>query len=151
MTMDGVIIVVIRPGIEGYLMTGEITIETIYGEDDLGIIIPFITETLTDIGGAVMGEMTVEGNILEYMGVIVVSMVVVLEDMVVIVVDTVVENKDKLFRKIYLYPITAGGRTHRVPVAGERRDDGLWTEGEESDCDGGNSGNRTRHRGDSRA
>ena len=133
-------------------MTGEITIETIYGEDDLGIIIPFITETSTDIGGAVMGEMTMNGDILEYMGVIVVSMVVVLEDMVVNVVDTVdtvVENKDKLFRKIYLYPITAGGRTHGVPVAGERRDDGLWTEGEESDCDRGNTGNRTRHRGDS--
>ncbi len=45
-------------------MIGEITIETIYGEDDFGIIIPFITATLIDIGGAVTGEMTVEGNIL---------------------------------------------------------------------------------------
>ena len=57
--------------------------------DDLGIIIPFITVTWIDIGEAVIGEMTMNGNILEYMGVIVVSMVVVLEDMVVNVVDTV--------------------------------------------------------------
>jgi hypothetical protein len=45
MTGDGVIIEVIQPGMEGYLVTGEITIETICGMDDLGIIIPFITVT----------------------------------------------------------------------------------------------------------
>jgi hypothetical protein len=107
MTMDGVIIVVIQPGIEGYLMTGEITIETICGEDDLGIIIPFITATLIDIGGAVIGEMIMWGDILVDTVVVLVDMVIVVvvedmmvtvEDMVVIVVGmavgTVAETKD---------------------------------------------------------
>ena len=116
---------VIQPGIEGYLMTGEITIETICGEDVLGIIIPFLTVTWIDIGGVVIGETTMNGNILEDMAVIVVGMVVVPEDMVGIVVDTVVENKDKLFRKIYLYPITAGGRTAWGP--GCRGKERRWT------------------------
>ena len=64
-------------------MTGEIIIETICGEDDLGIIIPFVMATLISIGGAVMGEMVVEGDIL-------VAMVVVTEDTVVSVEGTVV-------------------------------------------------------------
>ena len=63
MTGDGVIIRVIQPGMEGYLMTGEITIETICGTDDLGIIIPSITVTWIDIGEAVIGEMTMDGDI----------------------------------------------------------------------------------------
>ncbi|MGA3086835.1 MAG: hypothetical protein ABSE95_18950 [Thermodesulfobacteriota bacterium] len=45
MTVDGFIPRVIQPGIEGYLMTGEITIETTCGTDNLGIIIPLITVT----------------------------------------------------------------------------------------------------------
>ena len=43
-------------------MTGEITIETIGGEDNLGIIIPFLTVTWIDIGEAVIGEMTMDGD-----------------------------------------------------------------------------------------
>ena len=42
MTMDGLIIAVILPGIEGSLITGEMTIETIGGKDTPGIIVPFI-------------------------------------------------------------------------------------------------------------
>jgi hypothetical protein len=42
MTMDGIIIGVILPGIEGFLPTGEITIETIGGRDGPGIPPVFI-------------------------------------------------------------------------------------------------------------
>jgi hypothetical protein len=64
MTMDGRIIGGIRPGIDGYPMTGETTIETMYGGDGLGIIIPYITVILTDTGGAIIGEIIMDGNIL---------------------------------------------------------------------------------------
>ena len=64
MTVDGLIIKVIPVGIEGYRMTGEITIETIGGMDGLGIIVPFNTATWIDIGEAVIGKMTMDGDIL---------------------------------------------------------------------------------------
>jgi hypothetical protein len=64
MTGDGVIIMVIQPGIKGFLMTGEITIETICGTDDPGIIILFITVTWIDIGEAIIGKITMVGDIL---------------------------------------------------------------------------------------
>jgi hypothetical protein len=63
MTEDGVIIRVIQAGIEGYLMIGEITIETICGEDNLGIIIPFLMVTWINIGEAVIGELTMAGGL----------------------------------------------------------------------------------------
>ncbi len=59
MTVIGVIIMAIRAGIEGYLITGEITIETIGGTDDLGIIVPYITVIWIDIG-----EVTMDGGLL---------------------------------------------------------------------------------------
>jgi hypothetical protein len=63
MTVDGIIIVVIRNGIEGYLMTGGITIGTIGGMAGLGIIAPFLMVTWIDIGEAAIGEMTMDGNV----------------------------------------------------------------------------------------
>jgi hypothetical protein len=45
MTVAGVFMGDLQAGIEGYLMTGGITIETTCGVDVLGIIIPSITVT----------------------------------------------------------------------------------------------------------
>jgi hypothetical protein len=53
----------IRTGIEGSLITGEITIETIGGTDDLGIIVPYRTVTWIDIGEGVIGEMIMAGGL----------------------------------------------------------------------------------------
>ncbi len=64
MTMAGDFIRVLQAGIEGYLMTGEITIETTGGADIPGIIIPSITVTWIDIGEAVIGEMIMDGIVL---------------------------------------------------------------------------------------
>ena len=64
MTTDGVFIRVLPAGIEGYLMTGEIIIETAGGADIPGIIIPSITVTWIDIGEAVIGETTMDGTVL---------------------------------------------------------------------------------------
>jgi hypothetical protein len=93
MTGDGVIIRVIQAGIEGYLMTGEITIETICGTDDLGIIILFITVTWIDIGEAVIGEMIMDGDILVGMVEDLVGMAAV-PVLVVVLVDTVEDLVD---------------------------------------------------------
>jgi hypothetical protein len=81
MTGDGVIIMVIQPGIKGYLMTGEITIETICGTADLGIIILFITVTWIDIGEATIGKMTMDGDTL-------METVIVVDLMVALGIDT---------------------------------------------------------------
>ena len=64
MTVAGDFIRVLQAGIEGYLMTGEITIETTGGADVPGIIIPSITVTWIDIGEAVIGEMIMDGTVL---------------------------------------------------------------------------------------
>ena len=87
MTADGLIIKVIQAGIEGYLMTGEITIETVCGTDGLGIIILLIMVTWIDIGEAVIGEVTMVGKILVDK-VVLLDMVVVLVDPAVLVIDT---------------------------------------------------------------
>ena len=68
MTVGGVIIVVIQPGIARFLITGEITIEAIRGTDNPGIINPLIIGTWIDIGEATIGKMTLEGVILKRNG-----------------------------------------------------------------------------------
>ena len=82
MIVDGLIFRVLLPGIEGYLLIGEITIETICGTDVPGIIIPFLTVTWIGIGEAVIGERK-EGNIL-------VDTVVI----VVVMVDMMIDTRD---------------------------------------------------------
>src|SRR5664280_841782 len=62
MIVDGVIIPVIRLGIEKYLVIGEIIIKIICGVVVHGILITFITASLTNIGVVVIGGMImVEG------------------------------------------------------------------------------------------
>jgi hypothetical protein len=70
MTMDGVFIRVLQPGIEGYPMTGEIIIETTCGTGALGIIIPSIMVTWIGIGEAVIGEMIMDGIVLAVLAVL---------------------------------------------------------------------------------
>jgi hypothetical protein len=80
MTVDGIIIVVIRNGIEGYLMTGGITIETIGGMAGLGIIVPFLMVTWIGIGEVSIGEMTMDGTIPASIGVVIGAMTVLVID-----------------------------------------------------------------------
>jgi hypothetical protein len=64
MITDGLIIVVIPLGIEEYLMTGDIIIETICGVVILGILLTSITAILIIIGAVVIGVMTMDGDVL---------------------------------------------------------------------------------------
>ena len=62
MTMNGVIIPVIRHGGEEYLMIGEIIIEIICGVVIPGILRKFIMLILTGIGEVIIGEIIMDGR-----------------------------------------------------------------------------------------
>jgi ribosomal protein L30/L7E len=62
MTMNGVIIPVIRHGREEYLMIGEIIIEIICGVVISGILRKFIMLILIGIGEAIIGEIIMDGG-----------------------------------------------------------------------------------------
>jgi len=63
MITDGLIIVVIPPGIKEYLLIGDIVIATICGVDILGILLTSIKAILEIIGVVVIGVMTMDGDV----------------------------------------------------------------------------------------
>jgi hypothetical protein len=68
MITDGLIIVVIPPGIEEYLLIGDIVIATTCGVDILGVLLKSITAILKIIGVVVIGVMTMDGCVLSVVG-----------------------------------------------------------------------------------
>ena len=64
MIADGLIIVVIHPGIEQYRMIGEVVTEIISGVVILGNLVTSITVNFINIGVAVIGVMTMDGDVL---------------------------------------------------------------------------------------
>ncbi len=61
MITDGLIIVVIPPGIKEYLIIGETIIETMRGVDIRGILLTSIRAILEIIGVVVIGVKTMDG------------------------------------------------------------------------------------------
>ena len=64
MITDGHVIVIIPPGIEEFLMIGDIITATISGVVGLGILLTSITAILIIIGEVVIGVMTMDGDVL---------------------------------------------------------------------------------------
>jgi hypothetical protein len=63
MITDGLIIVILHPGIKEYLMIGEMVIATIPGAVILGILLTSITAILTIIGVVVIGVQIMAGSL----------------------------------------------------------------------------------------
>jgi len=68
MITDGVIIVILHPGMEEYLVIGDVITATISGLVVLGILLTSITAILIIIGVVVIGEQTMDGNVLAVVG-----------------------------------------------------------------------------------